>query len=245
MVLRLDLHVHSVRSPDGCMELEEIAERARAAGLQGAAVCDHDRAAEALPLFSDFLLIPGTEVSTDQGHLLGLFVTRPIESREFTLAAEEIHRQGGIAVLAHPFQRSRDAERLAGLVPLLDGVEVWNSRADRKNPQANQMAADFARARRLLPFAGSDAHLPQEVGNGVTTVEAPALTLEAVKAALLGGGAETSGRRSRSWYTARSQLNKRRRTQAGPLAYLKWGAFAVKCLGEDLVRRDPDNERTV
>lgn len=235
MVLRLDLHVHSVRSPDGCMELEEIAERARAAGLQGAAVCDHDRAAEALPLFSDFLLIPGTEVSTDQGHLLGLFVTRPIESREFTLAAEEIHRQGGIAVLAHPFQRSRDAERLAGLVPLLDGVEVWNSRADRKHRQANAMAEAFAREHGLAPFAGSDAHVPQEVGNGVIRVEAEALTLEAVREALRrGAGQVVRQKESRAWYTAKSQLHKRRRTGAGALAYAKWGAFAVKCLLRDL-----------
>ena len=236
MIVRLDLHVHSVRSPDGCMELSEIVERARAAGLQGAAVCDHDLTAEALPSFPDFLLIPGTEVSTDRGHLLGLFVTEPVQSRGSRRAAEEIRAQGGLAVLAHPFQRSRDPERLVPLVPWLDGVEVWNSRAERKIPQANRMAADFAGAHHLRPFAGSDAHLPQEVGNGTTAVEVPSLDLEAVKAALLRGGAETSGRRSRSWYTARSQLNKRRRTRAGPLSYLEWGAFALKCLGEDLKR---------
>ena len=46
MELRLDLHIHSERSPDGCMTLAEIAARARAAGLNGAAVCDHDRTLE-------------------------------------------------------------------------------------------------------------------------------------------------------------------------------------------------------
>lgn len=237
MELRLDLHTHSVRSPDGAMPLEEIVRRARAAGLQGAAVCDHDLVPESLPEFSDFLLIPGVEVSTDRGHLLGLFVTEPVQNRTFAGAAEEIRRQGGLAVLAHPFQRSRDPGRLVPLLPLLDGLEVWNSRADRKNPRANEMAAEFARSRGLRPFAGSDAHLPQEVGNGVTEVEAEALTLEAVRAALLTGQARTGGRRSPAWYTAQSQLNKRRRTGAGPLAYLKWCAFAGKCLGEDLLRR--------
>lgn len=237
MDVRLDLHVHSRRSPDGAMSLEEIVRRAKAAGLQGAAVCDHDLVMEAVPEFSDFLVIPGIEVSTDQGHLLGLFVTKPVESREFSKAAEEIRRQGGLAVLAHPFQRSRDPARLIPLLPALDGLEVWNSRADRKNPRANEMAADFAKAHGLRPFAGSDAHLPQEVGNGAAAVEAEALTLEAVRAALLTGQARTGGRRSRAWYTARSQLNKRRRTGAGPLAYLKWGAFAAKCLGQDLLRK--------
>ena len=217
MELRLDLHVHSCRSPDGCMSLAEIVERARAAGLSGAAVCDHDLALTDPPVFPDFLLIPGVEVSTEYGHLLGLFVTGPVKAWSLRQAVDIIHGQGGLAVLAHPFERSRDAARLEPIVPLLDGAEA------------------FARAHGLRPFAGSDAHLPQEIGNGVTAVEAEALTLAAAKTALLAGEARISGRRSRAWYTARSQLNKRRKTGAGPGAYVKWGAFALKCLAQDLV----------
>lgn len=237
MEVRLDLHVHSVRSPDGAMALEEIIRRARAAGLQGVAVCDHDLVMEEVPEVSDFLVIPGTEVSTDQGHLLGLFVREGVRSRIFQEAAAEIRAQGGLAVLAHPFQRSRDPGRPVPLLPWLDGLEVWNSRADRKNRRANEMAAELGREYGLRAFGGSDAHLPQEVGNGVTVVEAEALTAEAVKAALLAGRARAEGRRSLAWYTARSQLNKRRRSGAGVGSYLKWACFAVKCLGEDLVRR--------
>ena len=37
MEVRLDLHVHSRRSPDGVMTLEEIVSLARARGLNGAA----------------------------------------------------------------------------------------------------------------------------------------------------------------------------------------------------------------
>ncbi len=232
MELRLDLHIHSERSPDGCMTLSEIVERAKTAGLDGAAVCDHDEVMTAFPSFPDFLLIPGIEVSTEYGHLLGLFVREPLDTRDFRQAAEGIHRQGGIAVLAHPFERSRDEERLTPILPFLDGVEIWNSRADRKIRQANATAEAFAKARGLRPFAGSDAHLPQEIGGGVTVIQAEALTETAVKAALIAGGAKTSGRRSRAWYTARSQLTKRRRTGAG--GYLKWGAFALKCLAQDV-----------
>ena len=43
MELRLDLHIHSERSPDGRMSLPQIAAAARARGLQGVAICDHDR----------------------------------------------------------------------------------------------------------------------------------------------------------------------------------------------------------
>lgn len=239
MKLKLDLHVHSRRSLDGVMTLDEIVSLARARGMDGAAVCDHDLALTEAPEYGDFLLIPGIEVSTQFGHLLGLFLTGPVETRDFFEAVEAIHSQGGLAVLAHPFEHSRDAGRLDHAVPLLDGVEVWNSRANRKIPEANALAAEFARRHGLRPFGGSDAHRPQEVGGGFTAVEAEALTLDAVKAALLKGNAQASGRAGRAWYAARSQLTKRRRTGARPLSYVKWAAFAAKCCLQDVFwRRD-------
>ncbi len=237
MELKLDLHVHSERSPDGMMTIEEIAAMEKAKGLHGAAICDHDLALTDPPLFEDFLVIPGIEVSTQMGHLLGLFVTGLVDTRDFFRAVELIHGQGGLAVLAHPFEHSRDGARLASAVPLLDGIEVWNSRADRKIHDANALARSFAQVCRLRPFGGSDAHCPQEAGNGYTAVEADTLTLEAVKAALLEGNGRVSGRRSRAWYAARSQLVKRKKTGAKPLSYVKWAAFAAKCCAQDIFWR--------
>lgn len=237
MEIKLDLHVHSERSPDGIMTMEEIVSLAKAKGLNGAAICDHDLALLDAPEYDGFLIIPGIEVSTQFGHLLGLFLTGPVETRDFFEAVEAIHAQGGLAVLAHPFEHSRDGSRLAPAVPLVDGVEVWNSRADRKIHDANRLAASFAQVCRLRPFGGSDAHCPQEVGNGFTTVEAEKLTLEAVKAALLEGNTQVSGRRSRTWYAARSQLTKRNKTGAKPLSYAKWAAFAAKCCLQDIFWR--------
>lgn len=237
MELKLDLHVHSERSPDGMMTIEEIAAMEKAKGLHGAAICDHDLALTDPPQFEDFLVIPGIEVSTQMGHLLGLFVTGPVDTRDFFRAVELIHGRGGLAVLAHPFEHSRDGARLASAVPLLDGIEVWNSRADRKIHDANALARSFAQVCRLRPFGGSDAHCPQEAGNGYTAVEADTLTLEAVKAALLEGNGRVSGRRSRAWYAARSQLVKRKKTGAKPLSYVKWAAFAAKCCAQDIFWR--------
>lgn len=237
MEIKLDLHVHSERSPDGIMTIEEIVSLAKAKGLNGAAICDHDLALLDAPKFDGFLIIPGIEVSTQFGHLLGLFLTGPVETRNFFEAVETIHAQGGLAVLAHPFEHSRDGSRLAPAVSLLDGLEVWNSRADRKIRDANRLAASFAQVCRLRPFGGSDAHCPQEVGNGFTTVEAEKLTLEVVKAALLEKNAQASGHRSRAWYAARSQLTKRNKTGAKPLSYAKWAAFAAKCCLQDIFWR--------
>ncbi len=234
MKLKLDLHIHSQASPDGRMSLDEIVSRAKAAGLNGAAVCDHDRVLTRAPEFPDFLLIPGVEVSTEYGHLLGLFVSAPIETHAFREAVDAIHAQGGLAVLAHPFERSTDPDRIAPIVPLLDGVEAWNSRANRKNRRANAMAEDFARTHSLARFGGSDAHVPQEVGRGFTQVEADTFTLDAVKAALAAGRTTVSGHPSPARYAAASQLTKRKKTGSGPLGYCKWALFALKCCLRDI-----------
>lgn len=237
MEIKLDFHIHSERSPDGCMSVGEIVSLAKARGLNGAAICDHDAVLSEIPEFEDFLLIPGVEVSTQLGHLLGLFVTAPVETRDFFRAVELIHAQGGLAVLAHPFEHSRDEQRLAPALPLLDGVEVQNSRAERKIREANELARVFAEKHDLRQFGGSDAHCPAEVGNSFTVVDTPELTPEAVRAALLAGNAAARGRASRAWYAARSQLTKRRKTGARPAAYLKWAAFAAKCCIQDIFRR--------
>lgn len=95
MELRLDLHIHSERSFDGCMSLSEIVALARERGLNGVAICDHDRVLDEVPEFDDFLVIPATEVSTERGHLLGLFVREPIETRKFSSRSRPFtHRAG-------------------------------------------------------------------------------------------------------------------------------------------------------
>ena len=185
MEVKLDLHVHSCLSPDGQMRVEEIVAAAQKAGLQGVAVCDHEQVWLGVREQNGILLIPGGEFSTEYGHLLGLFLSSPIEKGDFAETAAAIRAQGGIPVLAHPFQKRRAAESLAPIAGELAGVEVFNSRAARKNPRANEEAAAFAEAHGLLPFAGSDAHVSEEVGNAYITVNVPALTLEHIKAALL------------------------------------------------------------
>ena len=218
MEVRFDLHIHSERSPDGRMSLDEIVSCARARGLQGVAVCDHDRALTETWDAPDFLLIPGIELSTDQGHLLGLFVTEQIEARELDAAIDAVHACGGL--------------------DRLDGIEVWNGRADRKNPQANAMACALAQRAQKPVTAGSDAHLPEEIGNGVVTLEVDALTLPAVRAALLRGATAVDGRRGKARYVAESQLTKRRRTHAGAAAYAKWALFAAKCCLQDITWKE-------
>ena len=159
MILTLDLHVHSDASHDGRLTPAQIIDRARAAGLDGVAICDHDTFPDltGVQVPADFLLIPGVEISTDLGHILGLLYDVPPElpqNRSAVDAIDAIHAAGGLAVLAHPFQHSRDEERLTPLIGTLDGVEVFNARAARKNKDANDLAEAFCR---------KHAHLFQQI----------------------------------------------------------------------------------
>ena len=238
MEVRLDLHIHSERSFDGCMGLDKIVALARARGLNGAAVCDHDRTLDSLPRYDNFLLIPATEISTERGHLLGLFVTEPIRTRRFAEAADAIRAQGGLAVMAHPFEHSTDVHRLDDVMDRLDGIEAFNSRADRKNRSANAMALALAKRCGKPVTAGSDAHLPEEVGGGVTVLDVPELTLDAVRAALVHGAERLEGRRGRAMCAARSQKIKREKTKAGAKSRVKGMLFTAKCALQDIITKE-------
>ena len=239
MELKLDLHVHSAASPDGRMSLTEIVESAKAKGLHGVAICDHDilYEPESVECDPEFLVIPGIECSTQYGHILGLFLTKSVERTDAFGMIDEIHAQGGLAVLAHPFARNRDEARLEAVLPFLDGAEVWNGRANRKNPRANLQAAHFAKEKGLLPFAGSDAHVRQEVGNGYVCLQAEERSLSAVKTALLTGNYATGGTEGRHIHVAQSQRTKLKKTKASAGKRLKWWLFAAKCMAEDLLRK--------
>ena len=236
MIYEFDLHVHSAASRDGRMTLDEIVNTARARGLSGVAVTDHDVLLQNAPAYDGFLLVPGCEFSTERGHLLGLFLSEPIPEQPFPALIDAIHAQGGLAVMAHPFEHRRDDARIAPAERMLDGMEIFNARAARKIPEANDLARAWAAAHSLPGTIGSDAHLPREIGNGAVTIEAASASLDDVKAALMTSAVTVHGRRGASLDVARSQYTKLKKRGADPPQYLKWALFAAKCAAEDLLR---------
>lgn len=237
MRICIDFHVHSDASPDGRMTLPEIREAAVRRGLHGVAVCDHDRVFRGAD-DPDFLWIAGVECTTEYGHLLGLFVDGPVPEGTFAQKVQAIHACGGIAVLAHPMSRGGNETDFAAAMETADGVEVWNARANRRNRQANDQARAMAARYHCVITAGSDAHLPCEIGNGFLILEAEKPTAESVKEALLRGRIRrVEGQESACVHTARSQWIKLKKTRGSVLAYGKWFLFFGKCAICDLVRR--------
>ncbi|MBQ5749142.1 MAG: PHP domain-containing protein [Oscillospiraceae bacterium] len=195
MAILADLHVHSAASHDGKDTLASLAAQAKTCGLQAIAVCDHD-VCTATEQSDDILFIPAVEISTQEGHILGLFIQRPVDDSVLNNdpmpsaadAIDAIHACGGIAVLAHPFAPQKCDENTL-LALKVDAVEAVNARA-ALHKGANERASALAKAKNCPVCGGSDAHERGELGGGYTRFETDELSLTALQEALLSGRCE-------------------------------------------------------
>jgi predicted metal-dependent phosphoesterase TrpH len=164
---RVDLHTHTCFS-DGTTDIPQHLRAAHRAGLQRVAVTDHNKlqgALEAARLEPEFV-IPGEEIETTEGELLGYFVQEEVPSG---LHPEEaiarLRDQGAVISVSHPFDRLRAPWRedaLLRILPLVDAIEGFNARCMSAAP--NRHAVAFALAHRKPITAGSDAHTAFELG---------------------------------------------------------------------------------
>ncbi|QKG91379.1 CehA/McbA family metallohydrolase [Halorubrum salinarum] len=117
VTVSIDPHVHSEGSYDGHEPVELILEHAAEIGLDAVVITDHDvireskRAAEIAHEYG-LIGIPGVEVSTAHGHLLAVGVDRmPPRGRPYAETVRWVRDRGGVAIVPHPFQRSRHGVR--------------------------------------------------------------------------------------------------------------------------------------
>lgn len=242
-MFRIDPHIHTDASMDGRHSLTRLAAAAKAAGLDALAVTDHNLCTPVPRALEGVLLIPGCEVSTTQGHVLGLFLDAPLDLDGLRrgglpagkAAVEEIHRCGGIAVLAHPYEKPGADPASLDFRP--DGVEAANARACLKVKDANQRAAVLASTWALPALGGSDAHAASELGGAWTEVACGELTLPALKAAVQSGACTPVLRRECSHLCkGLSQFTRRRRL--GGLKNLAVGAaYTAWCGLLDILKK--------
>jgi predicted metal-dependent phosphoesterase TrpH len=197
---RADLHVHTLAS-DGTSSVAEILDRVERDGvLDVVGIADHERIDAALAaraMAADRGLrvevVVGEEISTRGGHLLGLFLERPVPAlRGLRWSIEAVHDQGGIAIPAHPLVPYPLCAQGFLLRRLLadddpagrpDTIETFNPTALGR--YRHQAVVRFAEQHGLAQFGSSDAHVAWAVGTAWTSF--PGRTAEDVRAAILAG----------------------------------------------------------
>jgi len=180
MAYKIDLHCHSFYSGDGVSSPEEIIASARRKGLDGFALTDHNTSDGCKHLMDKgliredgqpvdgFLIIPGVEVTTAEGHLLCLGVILPnLKGTPALEVCRIVHAKGGIAIPPHPYDLFRAGIREAVLDTLeMDALEVFNAATTFKS--FNRRAFEYAQEKKLPMTAGSDAHHHAAIGTAHT-----------------------------------------------------------------------------
>jgi predicted metal-dependent phosphoesterase TrpH len=201
---KADLHIHTSYG-DGLASVRQIFEYVENhTDLDIIAITDHDDirgAMDALELAERsnyrFKVIPGNEITTRQGHLLALFVTREFPMlKSLDASMEMVYEAGGLAIAPHPLSwlttSIREKQLLAthaGKYPF-HGIETFNP------SYAGRVAHDRVKELNLtilhLPeFGGSDAHALSMIGMGYTTF--PGSTVEALLQAMEDRTTEAGG----------------------------------------------------
>jgi len=174
--LKIDFHVHTCYSKDCSTSLEDVIICSKKRGLNGVAITDHDTVEGALKLLKksndQTIIIPGIEVSTKAGHILGINVTTSIpQGLSIEETVERIHEAGGISIAAHPSAIYKSGIGLSEKIVSqgIDAVEVINSSAFPFF-LLNYLSRRLAYRTKLPQIGGSDSHLPETIGLAYTII---------------------------------------------------------------------------
>lgn len=231
MGMRCLFHIHSRHSFDSMLKPRTILARARAMHADLLIVTDHEskrgsddvaKLAKGNPRF----VLQAGEYKTDKGDLIGLFLREEINSRDSDEVVREIHGQGGLVVLPHPFKAHKLDDKLLSQVDL---IEVNNSRCSESQ---NNSAATLAENLGKPVMGGCDAHCAAEIGAVVTEFACDLPADESgLRTALLSAPRNIIAKKVSRAYQPYSQLIKAWKTR-NPLLF----AYQIKQLASVLAR---------
>ncbi|MGQ9572479.1 MAG: CehA/McbA family metallohydrolase [Dehalococcoidia bacterium] len=192
----IDLHTHTFPlSDDSLLSPDQLIDRAKAVGLDGVCLTEHDFVwdpdkVRELAERHNFLVIPGIEVNTEDGHIIVFGLNRYVYGmHRVAELAEMVTEAGGAMIAPHPYRRltpflrmdddfwAMALERAAGnpAFQYVCAVEAINGRASQnENIFAWQLCAHLG----LPAVAGSDAHELRDVGTCATRFQHPIAGLE-------------------------------------------------------------------
>jgi predicted metal-dependent phosphoesterase TrpH len=182
----IDLHSHTwPRSYDSLLNPDDLVRAAKRAGLDAICFTEHDAVWDEKSLNEvserhDFLVLPGVEISTDDGHILSYGIDRYVFGmHRSSELAQHVNAAGGAMVAAHPYRRQmpwmirgieeyeRSLERAAAnpAYAYVVALEELNGRGSaRENAFSKRLAAQMG----MPGTAGTDSHALADVGKCAT-----------------------------------------------------------------------------
>jgi len=183
-----DLHIHSIYSKDSLLRPRQIIKLAKYKDLDVVGITDHNTIKGGLITKQEamkqknILVIVGSEIKTNFGDVIGLFLNEEIHKRDFCEVIDAIYDQGGIVILPHPYRRKRfPPETMLKKIHIIEGI---NGRTSNK---LNENAILLARKLDKPIIGGSDAHFPFEIGTVRNFISREFLGEEELRKALLKG----------------------------------------------------------
>lgn len=183
----IDLHTHSYPgSDDSFTGADELIDAAKTLGLDGVCLTEHDHfwsmdEARKLSRKHNFLVLPGCEINTDDGHILVFGLERYIFGlHKPAFVHHLVEQRGGVIIAAHPYRRrfleepARNPEARSGMLQratadgffhLCDAIEGINGRG---NLWENQFSNDLGQRLGMRMTGGSDAHRINQLGTAAT-----------------------------------------------------------------------------
>ena len=202
----IDIHTHTYpTSDDSNLTPEDLISEAKKVGLDGICITDHDgfwnpRDIEKIGIDNDFLVLPGCEVTTEEGHLLVYGLDKYIFGMHKSAFVKELVAESqGAIVVAHPYRRVyrasdslstqayKDLLKKTSAEPVFENISAVEVRNGRGSSKENAFSQRLAVELDLPGTGASDAHQISDVGTFATLFEDKISDLEDLIAALTTG----------------------------------------------------------
>jgi predicted metal-dependent phosphoesterase TrpH len=160
-MVRVDLHTHSIMSPDGSLNAANYRTLLTRERLHAVAVTDHNRIDFAQQLHTELgdSIIVGEEITALEGEIIGLYLHEAIPAGLSAVeTVKHIRIQGGIVYVPHPFETVRKGLPLTVLDEIADHVDILETYNGRSMQNRSAKATTWAAEHHVAGASSSDAH---------------------------------------------------------------------------------------